>query len=505
MTKETGQESSLRLADRPADNDLAQTAISGVFWSSVQNWGSQTGSLIIFLVLARLLVPADFGLVALANTFIIFVNLALDQGLSTALVQREQIETDHWSTVFWFQLGLGICLTLLVWLISGFIAEVFEQPVLAPVLRSLSFIFILRSLILVQRASLRRHFAFKQIAIRALLGVFLSGLVGVGLALTGRGVWSLVGQQLMFEFVGVIVFWRASDWRPRLTFSPARLKELSSFGLSIFCSNVLAFFNNHFDTLLIGYFLGEVALGYYAIAYRVLQVLIQLLIGTGNQVALPVLSRLQTNPSRLLGAFYKIVGYVSLAAIPVFAGVSTLAPELVWVVFGQPWTPAVPVIQILAFSGLFYIILFFNTSVFVAIGRPVLRLRLELANVIINTIACLVAIKGGIIAVACAYAISDFLAIPISLWTLSKAVKISLISYTKLFCVPAGLTTIAVILAGSLRYWLNTFLLPSAVLIACTIAGAAVCIAGFKLFLPAVFRELERYLKSRLYKTEILQ
>ena len=499
MTDDSAEVTKPDATEEDADSQgIAQKAISGVFWSAVQNWGSQAGSLIAFLVLARLLQPEDFGLVALANTFIVFFTLAIDQGFSTALVQRQQLDEAHWNTAFWVQLGLGVGLTLLILGSAGFVAGIFHQPMLEPVLRSLSLIFLLRPLILVQRAALRRQLAFKKIAIRALVSIFFGGGVGIGLAITGHGVWSLVAQQLTFEAVGVVVFWWVSDWRPALQFSRRCLGDLSSFGVSIFGSNLLAFGNNHFDTLLIGYFLGEVALGYYAIAYRVLQVLTQLLIGTGNQVALPILSRFQSEPERFLKAFYQIVGCVSLVALPIFVGVATLAPELVGVVFGVQWMLAVPMMQVLAFSGMFYIVLFFNMSAFVAMGRPIIRLRLEFINVILNTMGCLIAVRWGVLAVAYAYAISDFLVIPMSLWSLNKLLKISFRDYVKPFASSIAFTVVTAAFVGILRYQLSNWLAPAAVMVICGLTGIALYMGCFRQFLPAEFEGIVDWLKLRL-------
>ncbi|MGC1309001.1 MAG: lipopolysaccharide biosynthesis protein [Phormidesmis sp.] len=475
---------------------IEQKAIKGVFWSGIQNWGSQAGSLITFLVLARLLSPKDFGLVALANTFIVFFNLFIDQGFSTALVQRHKLEDAHVNTAFWVQLLLGIALTWLGISSAGWVAGFFQQPLLAPVLRWFSSLFLLSALSIVQRAMLKRKLAFKELAIRALLSIFLGGLVGIWMAIRGYGVWSLVGQQLTFEGVGVIVFWGFSSWRPKLQVSLRHLKDLSGFGISIFCSNVLTFFNNNSDTLLIGYFLGEVALGYYAIAYRVLQVLTQLLIGTGNQVALPVLSRFQAEPKRLANAFYKIIGYVSLIAIPTFMGVVSLARELVVVIFGKQWVTAIPMMQVLAFGGVFYLILFFNISVFVAMGQPHLRLRLEILNVVLNTVGCVIAVRWGVLAVAYAFAISDFLVIPASLWTLKHLMQISLKDYLRQFAAPSVCTALMVVLIGLLRYWLQDTLQPQLVLPICAFSGAVFYILCLQRFAPVLFQEIYSLVKT---------
>ena len=480
---------------------IKQQAIKGIIWSGIQNWGSQAGSLIIFLVLARILSPADFGLVALANTFLAFFNIFIEQGFSSALIQRQEVELEHLNTAFWTQICFGIAFTILSFNIANLIAGIFQQPTLTPILKWMSVLFCLNSLSIVQRTILKRQLEFQKMAIRSLSGIFMSGIVGISLALLDYGVWSLVGQQLTFEIVGVVAFWSLSDWKPKLQFSLAHFRDLFGFGISIFGSKILTFFNRYTDNLLIGYFLGEVALGYYAVAYRVLQVLTQLLVSTGNQVALPVLSRFQGDPDRFLRVFYKIIKYASLIALPVFLGVVTLARELVVIIFGVKWEASISIMQVLAFGGIIYLILFFNRSVFVAVGKPFWRLRLELLNVSFNIIACMVAVRYGILAVAFAYVISDFLVIPASLWSLKQLVGISWRYYFKQFISPVTCASIMIALIWVIKYLLATRVSPQIIIVLCTLSG----ILSYTLFLrflaPLLFQELWQLAKLGLFKS----
>ncbi|MEO0985599.1 MAG: lipopolysaccharide biosynthesis protein [Cyanobacteria bacterium J06639_14] len=469
---------------------LKQKAIKGIIWSGIQNWGSQAGSLIVFFVLARLLLPADFGLVALANTFLIFFDIFVDQGFSLALIQRHEIEVEHLDTAFWTQICLGLSFTIFGLVSANLIAEIFQQPLLTPILQWFSTLAFLRSLSIVQQAILRRKFEFKKIAIRALLGILVSGSVGITLALLDFGVWSLVGQQLTFEVVGVIAFWSLSDWRPRLRVSTRHLKDLSGFGISIFFSNILKFFNQNSDNLLIGYFLGEVALGYYAVAYRILQVLTQLLVHTGNQVAMPMLSRLQGDSERFIKGFYKLMKLANVVTLPIFLGVIALAAELVITVFGEKWEASIPVIQILSIGGIIHLILFFNRSVFVAIGKPFWRLRLEILNVSLNIAACMLAVRWGIVAVAFAYILSDLLVVPASLLVLRQLTALSLRVYFKQLSSPLVCAVLMMVLTWLAEYGLAQILEPKIVLLICTLLGAMLYTICLRLLAPALFQEL---------------
>ena len=278
--------------------NLKQKASTGLIWSVIQTSGTQVFGLVIFLALGRLLTPETFGLIALANVFLGFMQIFLDQGFAKALIQRDELEPEHKDAAFWSQVCMGLILAAITVLSASLMAEIFEQPKLIPVLRWLSIIFIINSLGRVHNALLRREFAFKIIAVRSLLATIISGIVGIAMAISGYGVWSLVTLNITAELFCLLFTWNTVNWRPRRQFSDRHFLDLYSFGVYLLAFKFVQFFNKRADNLLIGYFLGEVALGYYAIAYRILEMMTQLLVKTIDQVALPTFARLQTEPER---------------------------------------------------------------------------------------------------------------------------------------------------------------------------------------------------------------
>ncbi|MBW4645957.1 MAG: lipopolysaccharide biosynthesis protein [Goleter apudmare HA4340-LM2] len=470
--------------------DLKQKTIQGVFWSVIQNWVSQAGSLLVFLVLARLLEPKDFGLIALANIFITFMHIFLDQGLSQALIQREKLEPAHIDTAFWIQLGLGILLTGLSFISAGWIANFFHEPKLVLVLQCLSIIFFIDAFKQVQIAILKRKFAFQIMATRVLAGILVGGIVGVVMGLAGFGVWSLVSQQLVFEFVGVIVLWSASDWRPRWQFSVIHAQELFNYGIHIFIYQFVKFLNQRTDSLLIGYFLGEVALGYYAIANRILQVMTQLLATTTNQVILSTFCRLQAELSHLRQAFYQATQFTSLIAFPTFIGMIVLTPELVTLLFGQKWIPAIPIIRILALAGMLNSVSSFQQSVFMAMGKPSWSLRLGILNTALNVLFCMLAVQWGLLAVAIAYVFSDYLVFPVGQWAVSKLIKTPCLTYLQQFITPAFSTLVMTIVILAVKYFCRDSVNYQGVLIICTLIGAVTYGLVLRWSAPKLFQHL---------------
>jgi PST family polysaccharide transporter len=469
---------------------IKQKTIQGIFWSGIQNWGSQAGSFIVFLILARLLTPEAFGLVALANVFINFMQIFLDQGFAQALIQKQEIEDKEINTAFWTQIFIGCLLTIIGFITASLISQSFHKSKLELILKVLSFLFIISSFSQIQRALLKRHFNFKAIAVRALLGIIIAGIIGIYMAVSGLGVWSLVGQQLTYESVGVIVLWKASDWRPKLQFSWQHLSELFDFSLNLLGYKLVEFFNQRIDNLLIGYFLGEIVLGYYAIAHRILQVMTQLLIGTMNQVALPTFSRLQNDSQRFIDAFYQATQFTSLIAFPVFFAMIILSPELVITLFGEKWLTSIPIMQILAFAGILRAVSFFQRSAFVAIGQPLIQFKLGLLNAIFNLIACLIAIRWGILAVAVAYVMSDYLVFPLGQWFLSKLIQIDWKTYLYKFLAPVICTSVMVLTLLVAQQGLTHYINPQGRLVICSITAMFIYTLTLVSIFPNLFKQI---------------
>lgn len=469
---------------------IRDQAIHGAFWSAIQNWGSQAGTLIFFFILARLLSPDAFGLFALANVFLAFMQIFLEQGFSQALIQRQTLEVEHLDTAFWTSLCLGILLTILSFLGANTVADVFDQKELAPIIQGLSPLFLISAFGGVQRSLLERQFAFKAVAARTLIGTLAGGVVGVAMALIGYGVWSLVGQQLTNELVAVLVLWKMSDWRPGLRLSISHFKDLFDFGINILAFNFFNFFDTRSDDFLIGYFLGIVALGFYSIAYKILDAMTQLLVNATTQVALPTFSRLQEDLEQFRKAFYTATRLTSVIAFPAFLGVASLAPELVTALFGEQWLPAVPVMRILSIAGLMRSVSFFQGSVFMAMGKPSWRLWMAVLNSLTKFIGFLIAVRLGIIAVAWSYVISSLMIFPVGQWAISILIKISLLKYFRQFVTPliCSIAMVAMIFIAKLMLdGLTGIFLP---LLVCGIVGAATYTLTIRLIDPKLFDKI---------------
>jgi PST family polysaccharide transporter len=471
-------------------SNLRQKAVKGVIWSALDSWGRQVISIGVFIVLARLLDPQTFGLVALATIFLNFLQIFLDQGLSQAIVQRQNLDKEHLDTAFWVNLGVSGLATILSIACAGLIADLFKEPQITPIIRYLSLGFLISGFSSVQEAIFQRNLAFKSLALRSLLAAIIGGIVGITMAFMGFGVWSLVGQQLTNNFAQVLVLWWVSDWRPGFRFSQKHFKELFTFGVNVMGMNLCNFFNRRSDDFLIGYFLGTTALGYYSVAYRLLQILTQLLTGVIVKVSLPTFSRLQEDPEKLRNALYKSIQFTSLITFPGFLATVILAPEIVTVVFGEKWSPSIPVMQVLNVVGILYAYFYFNSSLMMAVGKPSWKLGLDFVQSVSNVIAFAIAVQWGIVAVAAAYVIRGYLMAPLTIWVVWKLIRINIKTYLRQGAVALAGTVIMLLAIAIVKYFLSNLVTDFVLLAISIFSGTIIYVLSIFLITPKLFRQL---------------
>lgn len=384
-----------------------------------------------------MLTPEDFGLVALASVYIAFLSIFVEQGFGDAIVQYPQIDREDLDTAFWTSLAFSVALSAGTILFASPIAHLFHEPALVGVIRWLSLSFISIALSSTQQAILRRELRFKELAIRTMLASLLGGIAGIIMAVAGYGVWSLVGQTLITSAAGVFVLWTVSDWRPGFRYSLPHFKGLFDFGSKMIVTNIANFFNRRLDDLLIGLFLGPTALGYYTIAYRLIQVLTQVFTSATTAVAFPAFSRIQHDDARLRRAFMQAISLTSMFAFPTFIGVSVLAPQIVLFIYGPQWENSIPVMRILPYIGIIHVTLYFHSALLLAKGKPDWRMLLALVHTAANVLFFAVSVRWGIVAVATAYVLQGYLLFPVDIWVTQKTLPFSLGKYLSRLAAPA--------------------------------------------------------------------
>jgi O-antigen/teichoic acid export membrane protein len=408
---------------------LQRRMARGLTWTVVDTWGRQLLNFLIFIILARLLTPADFGLVALATVFVAFAQLVVDQGLGDALIQRREVDREHIDTAFWVAVATGTVLTLVGVLIAIPLAALLGEPGLEPILQVLSLTFLLSALSSIQIAILRRELAFRSLAVRALVAAGGGGVIGVAMAVMGYGAWALVGQQIASAAFSVLALWRVSPWRPGRRVSRAHFGQLLGFGANVVGSDILNFLSRNVDNLLIGVFLGTVPLGLYSVAYRILNITQVMLVNVARKMAFPAFARLQDDADRLRRAYFRVTRAGSVAILPGYIGLALVAPELTIVIFGPRWAEAGPVASVLFLIGPVLTLQAFSGALLNAAGYPNIVLRFRLITTVTSVIGFAIAVNFGIMAVAAAFVIRGYLILPLNLYWVRKYAAIPVRDY----------------------------------------------------------------------------
>ncbi|MGH3451209.1 MAG: lipopolysaccharide biosynthesis protein [Haloechinothrix sp.] len=338
-------------------------------WSFAMESGRQTLSLAVAFILAAVLGPEAYGLVAMAMTYVLFVELVQQQGLSAAIVQRKELTRRHADTAFWMIVGSSGLLTLVSVGLSGWWAGLNRLPELQPVIMALSALVPVHALVIVQEALLRRRMAYRALAIRTFVAVSAGAAAGLSGAFLGWGVWALVAQQLTAAVVSVVVLWSVSGWRPRFGFSRACARELFGFSSGSFLSHFAVFVNRQADVLLIGFFFGPVVVGLYRFGMRLVEFLLQATSRPFQSIALAELAPFQNDLPAFRRRLLRLLGLSASLTVPamgVLAGVAGPAVALL----GAEWSSAVWPLRVLCVVGVVWALSLLDIAVLQALRRP---------------------------------------------------------------------------------------------------------------------------------------
>ena len=341
-------------------------------WAAALSWGERAITMIFTVILAAILGPEDFGIVAMALVYLAFVDLALEQGFLTTLVQREQLDRAHLDSAFWVNLAWCLILAAASFALAGWWAGVNDVPQLEGVIQVMSVLVIVSGLTIVQQAYLQRNLKFRSLAIRANVAALAGGIVGLVLAFTGAGVWSLVAQQITAGCTSLALLWAASDWRPGFHFSRPHARDLLGFTSGVYLANIGGFLNRRSDTLLMGLFFGPTVVGIYRLADRFVDSLLEVTMRPVGLVSLPHLSLLQRDPEalrRTVTTFIRIAILTTLPVLLVFAACS----DYVLAVVGPEWEIGADALKLLCVVGIVKGLVHFTGPLLFAAAKPFYR------------------------------------------------------------------------------------------------------------------------------------
>jgi O-antigen/teichoic acid export membrane protein len=358
-----------------ATGGLRGATISGTAWTAGSRISQQAVQLAITIVLARLLVPREYGLVAMIAVFTGFAALFVDAGFAAALVQRRRLTAEHLSTAFWLNLGAGVAIAALSAAIAPLVARFYGQPELLVLMPVVGLNFVLVALSIVQMALLERRMLFRRVALIENGALVAGGTVAIVCAFAGLGVWALVIFTLISSGTQSLLLWLVSDWHPTRAVSRGAFRDLWGFGGNLLGSYVLNYWTRTGDNLLIGRFVGPVELGLYNRAYNLVLLQLTNVSYVVGRPLYPALSKLQDEPNRVRHAYLRALAIIALVTFPIATGCLVAAEPLVLTLFGPKWSGVVPLMQILAIAAVLQTICTTTGVVFQSQGRTDWMLR----------------------------------------------------------------------------------------------------------------------------------
>jgi O-antigen/teichoic acid export membrane protein len=386
--------------------DLTSRVFAGTRWKAISSIAVQIARLAIQIVLARLLVPAEFGVVAVAIVVINFLDIVMDLGTGVAMIQRRDLPQALASAVFVMNAAIGVALFGVTFASAGLIAGLFGAPEATSVVQVMSLALLITSLARTQHAMLKRRLEFRSLAMVDISGAVTNAAVAIPAAALGAGVWALVAGHLAYLLVSSVVAYRVSGWLPNRPFDMRGLLGIARFSLNVVGYQLARFFLLHVDKLVISRYLGISPLGVYSLAERFMQYPVTMLSQSIIDVMTPALSRAQEDKDAVGRGALRALGAVALVTFPIMIGLASVAREFVLVVLGARWVEVIPLIQILGPVGAIHSLVYASNVVFVAVGRADLLFRLTLATGLVNLTAYLIGVRWGLNGFAIAYAVA---------------------------------------------------------------------------------------------------
>ncbi|GBD86471.1 lipopolysaccharide biosynthesis protein WzxC [bacterium BMS3Abin03] len=390
---------------------LKKDAVKGVKWASASQLGRQVIQYTTTIILAALLTPSDFGVMAMAIVIIGFLDIFKDLGTAAAIIQNQDLTEEALSSIFWVNVGFGILVAVLVFLAAPFGAEFYNNMKVENLLKVLSISFILSSFSIVHKKLLEKELKFDLLAKIELISVILGAVVGISLALLKFGVWSLVFQSLTVAFITTSLLLIVNTWKPLFFFSYGKIKPVVSYSLNLLGYNIFNYFVRNTDYLIIGKFLGERELGHYYLAYKIMLYPLQNISLVVSRVMFPIYSKIQNDNERFKKIYTKVANAISFLTFPLMVSVFALSDLFSITFFNNKWDTALLAIllMILAPVGLIQSVATTTGSIYQAKGRTDWMFRWGAISGVIYVTGFFIGLNWGVIGVAVSYLISSLI------------------------------------------------------------------------------------------------
>lgn len=404
---------------------------SNFIWRFAERCGAQLVTFIVSIVLARILTPSDYGTIALVTVFTTILQVFIDSGLSTALIQKKDADDLDFSSVFYFNFAICIILYLIMFVSAPFIADFYKDSSLVSIVRVISLTLIISGVKGVQQSYVSRHMLFKRFFFSTLGGTIFSAVLGIIMAYAGFGVWAIVFQQLSNNAIDTLILWITVKWRPIKKFSWSRLKNLLSFGWKMLASSLLDTVYNNLRNMIIGKLYTSADLAFYNQGDKFPKLIVTNINTSIDSVLLPTMSNEQDNHVRVKDMTRRAIKISTYIMSPLMIGLAFCAKPIVQIVLTDKWLPCVPYLQIFCISYLFWPIHTANLNAIKAMGRSDLFLKLEVIKKFMGMILLLITMNISVMAMAYSLLISGLISQVINSWPNRYLLKYSYIDQIK--------------------------------------------------------------------------
>lgn len=403
-------------------------------WRLFERCGAQLVSLVVTIVLARILDPKTYGTVAIVTVIITFLQVLVDSGLGTSLIQKKDSDDVDFSSVFYFKIVFCVLLYLLLFFLAPLIANFYNSDILIPVIRVLGVLIIVGGLKNIEQAYVSKHMLFRCFFFSTIIGTIISAAVGIAMALKGFGIWALVAQMLTNEVIDTTILWFTVKWRPKKLFSIKRIRTLFSFGWKIMAASLLENIYDSLSSLIVGKKYSSEDLAYYNKGKQFPHLVIANLSMSLDSVLLPTLSAVQDNLPKVKELVRRSVKITSFALLPITFGMAVCSEPFVATILGDKWMSTVPFLRIMCFSYSFYAVNSAFKNGIKAIGRSNVFLITEIIKKAIGISLILIFMRHSVEAIAFGLLISSFANIIVNAFPYKKFLDYSVLEQLKDFC-----------------------------------------------------------------------
>lgn len=471
--------------------------LSNFIWRFAERCGAQLVSFVVSVILARILAPKDYGMIALVTVFIAILQVFVDSGLGTALIQKKDADELDFSSVFYFNIVVCLGLYVGMFLAAPYIAFFYEDPKLTSIIRVLSLTIVLSGVKGIQQSYVSKNMLFKRFFFATIGGTIFSAILGIWMAYNGFGVWSLVIQQISNTAIDTLILWITVKWRPKRMFSWTRLKKLLSFGWKLLVSALLDTAYNNLRNLIIGKLYSPMDLAFYNQGDKFPKVIVTNINTSIDSVLLPTMSSTQDNIARVKQMTRRAIKTSTYVMAPLMMGLAFCAEPIVKLVLTDKWLPCVPFLRIFCITYMFWPVHTANLNAIKAMGRSDYFLRLEIIKKIMGMTILFTTMWFGVMAMAYSLLLSGVLSQIINSWPNRKLLKYGYLEQVKDFA-PGILLAVGM---GVCVYFIGFIPLPIALtLILQIIAGTIIYIALSAFLKLEEFEYLIEMLKSFLRK-----